>query len=499
MREPSDIAEDIGKIAKEVRADESFSSKLKLLYELEYKYNMIKTRPFSGFVNRKENILARLEFDLYKVMKDVNDELYWFYNEWLEEHPESYKKYLKMNPDFYEDPRHPNKELRQRYYKAVDQAVEIFGDLENATDISEMSVAINTALNAIHQEGAMIQRIEENLNEPDLQQLFTDLSAGVDVPKWDEELREMGVDIEKRAHQLTAEHISHEPGDKYEWICVCGNRPSQHGFYPCDDLGYEADPTIGAGWTGLYICDKCERIIDGDTLEVVGRAGEKEQPKMTEFGGYELPEKIVPERVDFLKRLKRDKTDEKKMIKAEEGAFNSELEHFYELEYKYSMLKNHQFTGMSKRKQNILNRLKSELEDVSEKVCDDLIEFLEVWLSDHPENIREYEALRMSQYGMGWELDRDFDEDAYVAAVERVDAAYAKLLDCGTSTQELIVAIHFALNTVHQNNSTILEYIEVDLHHPGLGELLTDLSSGKYIPTWDKELKAMGVDFESQA
>lgn len=66
------------------------------------------------------------------------------------------------------------------------------------------------------------------------------------------------------------EHITHEPKYADAWVCLCGNRPDLEGFYPCTDAGVQCEPTAWAGWlNNLYECDRCHRIIDGLTLEVV--------------------------------------------------------------------------------------------------------------------------------------------------------------------------------------------------------------------------------------
>jgi len=70
---------------------------------------------------------------------------------------------------------------------------------------------------------------------------------------------------------MITEKITHEPKDKGAWICICGNRPAYGGFYPCDVKGNEIEPTTGSGWKNLYVCDDCGRIINMDTLDVVGR------------------------------------------------------------------------------------------------------------------------------------------------------------------------------------------------------------------------------------
>lgn len=62
------------------------------------------------------------------------------------------------------------------------------------------------------------------------------------------------------------ERIKTEPGVEDGWICVCGNTPADHGFYPCDPNGNEMEPLLDSDWTNLYVCSKCGRIINQSTL-----------------------------------------------------------------------------------------------------------------------------------------------------------------------------------------------------------------------------------------
>jgi hypothetical protein len=62
-------------------------------------------------------------------------------------------------------------------------------------------------------------------------------------------------------------HITHEEENNEAWICLCGNRPDSDSFFPCDKDGNEMEPA--EGWAGLYVCARCGRIIDQDSLEVV--------------------------------------------------------------------------------------------------------------------------------------------------------------------------------------------------------------------------------------
>ena len=64
------------------------------------------------------------------------------------------------------------------------------------------------------------------------------------------------------------ELITHEDGNDEAWICLCGNVPSGDGFYPCDEKGNETEPV--SGWQRLYVCFRCGRIIEQDSLRVVG-------------------------------------------------------------------------------------------------------------------------------------------------------------------------------------------------------------------------------------
>lgn len=68
---------------------------------------------------------------------------------------------------------------------------------------------------------------------------------------------------------MKKQYIIHEPQDRDAWVCLCGNMPSENGFYPCDTEGNEVDPAPGE-WDGeLYVCNQCKRIINQETLEVV--------------------------------------------------------------------------------------------------------------------------------------------------------------------------------------------------------------------------------------
>lgn len=58
------------------------------------------------------------------------------------------------------------------------------------------------------------------------------------------------------------------------WECRCGNSTESEGFIACDDEGLEVPEELGP-WDGiLRVCQRCWRVINGDTLEVLGFASE---------------------------------------------------------------------------------------------------------------------------------------------------------------------------------------------------------------------------------
>lgn len=46
--------------------------------------------------------------------------------------------------------------------------------------------------------------------------------------------------------------------------CTCGNTSDSEGFYPCDKEGEKIEPTTENGWEGLFVCDRCNKIIVTD-------------------------------------------------------------------------------------------------------------------------------------------------------------------------------------------------------------------------------------------
>jgi hypothetical protein len=68
------------------------------------------------------------------------------------------------------------------------------------------------------------------------------------------------------------ERIRKDPGNDIECVPACNNNPSMDGFYPCNWNGDEVEPTCVGAWKGrLLVCASCGRIIDQETLRVVGR------------------------------------------------------------------------------------------------------------------------------------------------------------------------------------------------------------------------------------
>ncbi len=55
---------------------------------------------------------------------------------------------------------------------------------------------------------------------------------------------------------------------KNNWLCWCGNTSKKQGFYPCDDKGEYRRDLFGRG--KFYACERCGRIIDPKTMNVIG-------------------------------------------------------------------------------------------------------------------------------------------------------------------------------------------------------------------------------------
>lgn len=71
-------------------------------------------------------------------------------------------------------------------------------------------------------------------------------------------------------HSEVEETITRETGwGDDAWICICGNDTSG-GFYPCNRDGKQVDPSPEDWKEALYVCMDCGRIIEQDTLKVVG-------------------------------------------------------------------------------------------------------------------------------------------------------------------------------------------------------------------------------------
>jgi hypothetical protein len=59
------------------------------------------------------------------------------------------------------------------------------------------------------------------------------------------------------------------------WWCLCGNEAHYDGFATCKDEGYLVEPVLDGEWVDKFICLRCYRIINNNTLEVTGVAGEE--------------------------------------------------------------------------------------------------------------------------------------------------------------------------------------------------------------------------------
>jgi hypothetical protein len=80
-------------------------------------------------------------------------------------------------------------------------------------------------------------------------------------------------------HANQKEHIKASAyGD---FLCICGNTPSDDGFYPINEKNEEVEPTSEDWKTNQYFCNQCGRVIDQNTLEVVRQLNPKDIKKLS--------------------------------------------------------------------------------------------------------------------------------------------------------------------------------------------------------------------------
>ena len=74
-------------------------------------------------------------------------------------------------------------------------------------------------------------------------------------------------------------------GGTSDWFqCLCGNEPHSDGFYSCLGDGTVVSPTKDGEWDEeTYLCIRCQRIIHGESLLVVGVCSEQVAQKNENF------------------------------------------------------------------------------------------------------------------------------------------------------------------------------------------------------------------------
>lgn len=98
---------------------------------------------------------------------------------------------------------------------------------------------------------------------------------------------------------------------------------------------------------------------------------------------------------------------------------------FYELEYKYSIIKSHSFTGLPKRKENILKILSTKLKEATRNIADSLLPVYEKWLKEHTLlNPKEWAKARLNQ-------NEEFGNINLPSAIDEYER-YARNADTGT-------------------------------------------------------------------
>lgn len=69
-----------------------------------------------------------------------------------------------------------------------------------------------------------------------------------------------------------------------EWHCKCGNNSRSEGFQPSDEIGQICEPYVDGNWNEQHwVCERCYRIIDGYTLQILGKCSTDVINKNTDF------------------------------------------------------------------------------------------------------------------------------------------------------------------------------------------------------------------------
>lgn len=81
--------------------------------------------------------------------------------------------------------------------------------------------------------------------------------------------------------EFVSQYILEISEDK--WECRCGNTHESDGFEPCDEVGEQVPAELGP-WDGaLYVCTRCWRVINGNTLEILREVDEVVIEKNMEY------------------------------------------------------------------------------------------------------------------------------------------------------------------------------------------------------------------------
>ena len=81
-----------------------------------------------------------------------------------------------------------------------------------------------------------------------------------------------GRELLRQVRQNSTLVIGYTGRDENEWVCICGNRPSEDRFLPCNRSGELVARTPATWPEPLYRCGRCGRVIDGDTRAVLSLA-----------------------------------------------------------------------------------------------------------------------------------------------------------------------------------------------------------------------------------
>ncbi len=379
---------------------DDLAENLEALYELEYKYQMIRTQEFTGHPRRKENILRRMSDLLLQVAAEIADQLTLVFAAWLDEH-------TIFDPKRWAEKRLENEEEGQEFESLQLEYHYLTGGRRTYKGKWVGGTSIDTF-------------VEDNLDQfPMLKSMISDFLESDEAAGWDEEEGEYpykGEDAEERFLQDQRFSDFYEnfiKGSYYEpdillelyekaLFPVWFEKWKAEGIEETRDRIEKAHQELEAITEQQYPPDqvggKLSVIINiahqtGSMIEYI----EEQHPDVTADFLQKLSEKdasdwneeltamgvvLGSEKPEALESIGEER--QKSLLPTPDLKTN--LENFYELEYKISALRQRGFKGHPKRREVLSRRWEEKAIKLVNTIAKQLSPIFDWWIKRHDMN-----------------------------------------------------------------------------------------------------------------